>query len=227
MFSSIMANYITFLGFTDEFLSLIFLIYLFFKKNDYIYSYRMLLFLKISVVIIIILGIISNLYNTPQISWKYVIIDIVMALKPISYLTFGFLFANKKSLKDISGLLRKPVYLLIIIFLFLALVSQFTNIGMSDDNRYGISSFKFVYGYAGDFGNIVIACVVILFWRSLTKKTLINNIFIFLGIIVIFLTTKFQNYIFCVIIGILIIFQKAIKKNNIITYLFIFFYVCY
>lgn len=139
--------------------------------------------------IFLILGLLGNSLYKYQNSIFLVLLGLVFYLKPILSISLGMMFLENKS---IHGIVRNQIKLIklevTIIFIF-GIINLLINsgifgvhidIGMTHDFRYGIPSYKFIFGTAGE---LVLACVyfISILFMQYNKR---NSKYIFMCVII-------------------------------------------
>lgn len=162
-FQAILERLSVYFSLSDEFFSLFGLyIFLFRSKYKYVFSnYPLVKTIFKAVYVIISLGIIS--------SFKYKIQHslIVNLLDLFSFVKFFILFFFSLWLLEkcrISKTLH-AIYVLVCIYLIVGfifmLISQFVDIGMVFEKRYGLNAYMFINPNPGDYSSILIISLVI------------------------------------------------------------------
>lgn len=177
--------------------------------------------------IIILIGLIGNVFFKFNISWNEIFRDIVVFLKfPLIYF---ILISNDFSIKmanNISKITIKFIKLMICIIFIFGILSLFFNFGMSQDEiRHGIRPYMFLYSHPT---YLVLSSILMLaIINSIEGNNMIFEIMLIV-IIIISLRTKgivtIAAYIFAKYI------MKNIKSNkilNIICIVFIIFVFSY
>lgn len=142
----------------------------------------------ISCFLIFIIGILSNFVYNIQESKIAIIYDILSMYKIFIY-TIGFQFLVKDdNTKNIINFFDKPAKIFLIIATVCMIISQFVDIGMRGQKRFGFYGFNFIYTHAHIYSMMILMCSVIITYNS--KKNTILNKYIILSIIQMFSTTK-------------------------------------
>ncbi len=163
-----------------------------------------------------IIGFISNMKSGIINNWNAIVLDAFAIYKPfVAFFTIRYL-VNSFNKYGVVYLLSSLSKIWIIVVFFLAFVSQFLNIGMTEGQRYGIKAFTFVYDNPSIFG---ITTIIALINIATTQKR--NNILLFyflMACLSLLLTTK-GIFISFIIFTILIYFfnrEGKLKFRNII-----------
>ena len=155
---------------------------------------------------IFILGIISNILYPIYPSIVSVLIDAFTCFKPLLILIIlpGFLKSNEQISASIIFLYFSRIY--IVIVFVLGLISQVMDLGLTEDSRYGINAFLFVFPTHSSFGITVIACVLILGMARIRAH--IFSLYFVLAFVTLLLTTKGVIYSFLSVTVFLFFFKK-------------------
>ncbi|WP_040463642.1 hypothetical protein [Amedibacillus dolichus] len=180
-----MLSHVLNIGFIGEFIyvwAVFYLVIIGVKRNRLNKIHIKILFLLI---LILMIGIIGNLLAIYKPPFKGIVMDIVNFTKlPICFISFSLFWDNT------SFIVKEDTMHMITLFAkiftaiaFLSLILNFIlPIGMGDDIRYGIESFKFIYDSAAWLNQYWIFIVIVLFASiSLNRK---NSTFLFLALIV-------------------------------------------
>lgn len=171
-----------------------------------------------NIIITYLIGLISNLQSNLIVSPPPIIIDMLTMYK--QFLVFVLL---RKVLSEherhvfVNFLTPLSKFYIILTFI-LALLSQFVNIGMTFDERYGIKAFSFVFGNPSVFGISVIACLLIISASTLPNRKFV--LYVLLSFVTLLQTTKGVIYSFITVY--FIIFFIDNKANIKIRHLIIF-----
>lgn len=193
--------------YVDEILVIAYVSYFICKKSSF--SATDIKVMRLAFIVICI-GFISNIQSGLIKNYFAILVDALWLLKiPASYLVMkhiGKTYGDGSQTKKLY-----PFAFAIITAMFVCgIISQFTNIGMTDGSRYGISTYSFIIGNAGYCG--MWACVLFLICIFHIK----NNIIIHLGELfvttIIILTTKGIPFMALGTYWMYIIFRN--KKNR-------------
>lgn len=198
------------LKYTDEIVTIFFLIYIFFcliKKR--ITVSKRLFRIIICLLSIFVIGLFSTLIFNIQDNVIAVLLDIISFFK-LFICTIGLNFL----IKDIDGkILLKPMdrfaKLFLIVGFICSILSLFFNMGMRGQERFGIYGFNFLYRYAHIYSMMILACCLIVIHN--TNKNNSFNIYIVFAIIQMILTTKGPSIIWAACI---IIFSYYFSKHR-------------
>lgn len=214
--TSVISNFFSSLSNSDEILTIVYLIFVFImllrnKGNiDVFFCYCVIV-----IIITTIIGLLSNHFSGFQITIFPKMVDILMSMKILITFTFyyGISFHNTK--EYINEKMEVFAKIFISCLFFLGTISQFIlNDMVLIEKRYGLRPFKFVYDFAGDTGFLVLALMIIIMLKP-NKLKMNDYIFILLGGLVIFETTKIQAMIFPIALLGMGLFKKLKMKVNI------------
>jgi hypothetical protein len=192
--TSVLSNFFNVLSNTDEILTIIYLLFICFMlfRNkgsiDEFYLYC------VSIIIITtVIGIASNHFSLFSIDVFSKNIDILLSMKLL-------------------------IKIFILCLFIIGTISQFVfNDMVLLDKRYGLYPFKFVYNFAGDLGFLIIALMIIIMFKK-DKLNFNDYIFILLGGLTIFETTKIQVMVFPIALFAMGLFKKMKMKINMGTF---------
>ncbi|MGK0605899.1 hypothetical protein [Enterococcus gilvus] len=217
--TSVLSNFFNVLSNTDEILTIIYLLFICFMlfRNkgsiDEFYLYC------VSIIIITtVIGIASNHFSLFSIDVFSKNIDILLSMKLLITFTFFYgisFYDTKEYINEKLGFFAK----IFILYLFIiGTISQFVfNDMVLLDKRYGLYPFKFVYNFAGDLGFLIIALMIIIMFKK-DKLNFNDYIFILLGGLTIFETTKIQVMVFPIALFAMGLFKKMKMKINMGTF---------
>lgn len=189
-------------------LSFLYCLYLFFKSK----LLRTDAIIIISALLLIALGVISNISSKITTDIFSICIDIIALLKIIvPFIAARYLAIQDKN-KNIIKYLLAISKLFIISAFICGTISLFADIGMSGEKRYEIPSFYFIFNNEGRLGFMIACCLLIIIIAEINKK---KHIFYeILAIAVMIYTTKGTIYIiFIVYFVLLIMWRKRYKLS--------------
>ena len=107
-----------------------------------------------------IVGIMGNLIHKFQASWLNVAVDILACSRFFIMYCFArrIAYDSQKVLRTCTAIAKFSLMLLTIFMV----VSQFVDIGMSEGTRYGIRSYKFLFGHPTNFSAAVVGFISII-----------------------------------------------------------------
>lgn len=112
---------------------------------------------------VIILGLIGNLSSDVGRTTRGIVLDILYFAKIYICLVGSSLYFQKKGgIRDISRTLSVELHVFITVGLLLAIVSQFSNIGMTHGYRFGFRAFQYIYSSPGMLSQYCIFFLIIL-----------------------------------------------------------------
>lgn len=212
LFQNIISNYIFKFRFFDEIYFFV-IFFMFFviitmrpERKRYLSSEERRLIKYIPILIII--GLIPNIIYKYQLNKIAIMKDILCICKFMLCYFMSLVVGNNldkdKLLKKISGYSRVYVS---VIFLF-SIINIFKDIGMSFGYRYGIRSYKFLYNHP----TYLVFSLVVLITVLIAEGNKRNNLYIFLGLISLFLTFRSKAIVY-IFICIFVCFKvKKITK---------------
>lgn len=157
---------------------------------------------------IVLFGVVSNLLSGINNSLFSIGVDIVAETKLLfSYFALKYFLSDREKQATINMLL--PLAKLFTVSSFLcSIVSIFTDIGMSGDERYGISSFKFIFTFNFQY----VAVYVLVFGILVCNTKMRDNVritYYVMAIISLILATKAPPIMFSIIfVGLAFYFKK-------------------
>ena len=120
--------------------------------------------------ILLFVGLIGNARMVPKQPSIAVLLDILSNFKlylfAVSIMDFDI---SKNTQAKLNDMLSKFIRLIIVILFVCAIISQFIDIGMTDDIRHNIKSFKFIFGNAAGLNTYYYTYMVIF------SATIYNN----------------------------------------------------
>lgn len=179
----------------DEILALICMIYsviLFLKKKLDAEDQVSLVFL----IMVIAIGILSNIMNQLAYSWFSIIVDVISETKFL-WVLFAFkYYITSNAYNDMSQMLRPGAKWFCYFAGIFSIVSQFINIGMTENERYGIKSYNFVFPMSFQFLAVALVAIAMLSNSKNYKNNKIPYAAVCIGLI---LATKSSPLLFSVI----------------------------
>ena len=168
-----------------------------------------------SIILIIIWGIISNIYSGISRTTFSILVDAIAETKVIAcFFLMRFTF-NQRSRNDfirIWVLLSKCYLFFALIF---GVLTLFVNTGMYSQVRYGIPSYHFFYEHAFQFTTVEISALLIVeLWEYRVYRK-INKKWLYFALVALGLTTKAPAFVFIAIALFLIPYLKRKKKISV------------
>lgn len=203
-------NYgIPFVGYADEFFSLISLLLIIswaseerIDRND-----RRIITLLI---VLTIVGVISNIFSGLINNIYAILLDAFWQWKVfVCYIVAKNIMRRSVNKDRILNKLQLCSKIFLIIAFLCGIVSCFVNIGMTNGYRYGIPCYYFIFRNEGRFG--IIVSLALLFVKIKNKK--LWSIYDFMAIVLMILTTKGTVYIIIAIYIMLMCFFYG-KRNG-------------
>lgn len=174
-----------------------------FKRHDII-TLTLLVF-------VILIGLISNYFSEITNDIVPILVDVVASTKVITTFFASKYFLNNKQKKEIIELLVPISKIFIIAASICSVLSQFVDLGMTYGSRFGIKSFRFVFQFSFQYIAIYIWILgVIVFSQKISQKK--KNVYYFLALISIILTTKGPALVLAFVFVVLSLYFKKHKK---------------
>ncbi len=168
IYQKLISNYISLMDYFDELLLLIagFIIFYFRFKTKIDINNNLKVLLSLGILILII-GLLGNLVNHYQKSLFLILIGGCFYLKPILTLIISEkIDENFDYMTFLKSQQRIIKFQILIIFIF-CILNLFFDINMTHDYRYGIRSYKFLFGTGGE---LVLYCIYFFFILFLFDK---------------------------------------------------------
>ena len=170
---------------------------------------------KISVLLliaVIMIGLLSNVISKLSYNWFSVFVDVISETKFL-WTLFAFKYYITSTVYcNMSKTLRSFSKWFCYLAGLFAILSQFVNLGMTENARYGIKSYKFIFPMSFQFLAVALVAIAML---SISNKKHKNNLcyaFLCSGLI---LATKSSPLLFSVMfIFLLIYFQKRAQLKT-------------
>ena len=170
---------------------------------------------QISVILLIAvigIGILSNIMNKLAYSWFSVAVDAISETKFLWTLFAFKYYITSSAYDDMSRALRPLAKWFCYLAGVLAVVSQFINLGMTENERYGIKSYNFVFPMSFQFLAVALVAIAVLSISRNYKNNRLSYIAVCIGLI---LATKSSPLLFSVMfVFLLIYFQKRAKLKT-------------
>lgn len=167
----------------------------------------------ILLVVIILIGVCSNIYSGIERSISSIIIDIVAKIKVIfPFIAIKYFFYEKAQI-SLTKILLYPAKFYIIISFFCGIISLFVDIGMyGREARYGFPGYNFIFDFPFQFLVVSMLAILCIIKSNIRKKY--KYIYYFMAVISLILSTKGGNIIFSVLF---IFFCFYFKKRSSIS----------
>lgn len=222
--SMIFGYSIKFLSYVDEVCAITFLLLLFYnaivRKITLDYTDRKIIFM---LSIIIIIGFLSNAFSNLISNYFLILLDALSFTKVfIGYFAIKYLFSKNSinTLVNISSIICK---FLLIVALLLGVISQFIDIGMRGQLRYGLYGFNFVFEYAHEFEVFLIFCVSII----LVSNSKYKDLYLFLTCILLFMSLKGPSFVLSFLLLYLLYYFKYQSRIKLIHFIIPFIIILF
>lgn len=195
--------------YADEFVTFILFIHLFLKFITKKLKIGIEL-KKISIIcfLLMILGMCSNFISGVQTNLYIIILDVVSIMK-IFICTIAIAnMLNLNHAKKISKSLSFLVKLFLISGLIFLPISQLYDIGMRGTLRYGIWSYKFIFGYEHVYSSLILFSLMILYSNDNMEN---KKFYLIISIIQMIFTTKGPSIIWG---GVILFLIFSLKNKN-------------
>lgn len=200
-------------SYLDESFALVALAYLI-LFNKKINKYDIITFSVLLVILII--GLLSNWYSGVDVTIRSIGVDAVTQVKVLTAFFFTKYFLSNKE-KQATIELFVPIAKLFTIAAFLCgIASQFIDLGMAGEVRYGIKSFNFIFAFNFQYiATFLLLLGSIVCSQNITPK--VKHRYYFLAMVAIMLNVKSQALIFTFVFIFLNIVFKKFKRLNFIS----------
>lgn len=174
----------------------------------------------IILLVVILIGVCSNIYSGIERSISGIGIDIVAKIKVIfPFIAIKYFFYEKAKI-FLTKILLYPAKFYIIISFFCGIISLFIDIGMyGREARYGLPGYNFIFDFPFQFFAVSMLAILCIIESNIRKKY--KYIYYFMAVISLILTTKSSPIIFSVLF---IFFCFYFRKRSTISkkvYIFI------
>lgn len=208
-FSDFITIFFKFANYLDEIVAIFLLSYflfdVFFRKKKIEKDIFVWLLIVASIAL---LGFIGNIVFSYQKNLFAVFLDVLATFKYLFiYLGARAILKNSRhDLTSVKSMLWNICSVYIFLLSFLALVNLFFDIGMSNEVRYGIKNFCFIFDIPGILINHCIICALIFIYKKdLNLKTIFRLV---LCIFVMISTLKTRGFILSAALAILLFYNK-------------------
>lgn len=224
IFQNCLIAYIPKLNYIDEtltFMLIILSIFSVFNRNNVINMYSSEIKVVILLLGLLLVGVIGNISHNIQ-PQKIAIYKDILAVSKFSVCYICTLIVSNNIDKDLllKKVAKRSRIYLTIIFLFL-IVNLIHDIGMSMDVRYGVRSYKFLYGHP----TYLVSAIVILLCIVLSdNRKKYDTFIIFEAIAILFFTLRNKAFVFILgyfFMKIAMKYAKTIKIRYILILAFI------
>lgn len=206
------SNYFNYL---DEIVSIIFFLYYLinvFRENFFIEKKDVLIIF--SMILLFLIGIIGNYVNLYQTNIYIIFLDVLSTFKYIFvYLGARCFFSSNQC--EISS--KKQIIFFVEIYLYILFICGCINfvfdIGMSNEIRYGVRNFSFIFSVPGILINHCCVCGIALLSKSKMKK--IDYFSIIICCFIMIMTLKSRGFVLSATLFFIFILKiRDIKKIN-------------
>lgn len=209
MISEYVSQVVQFFKYADEIVAVLFVLRFlgkFLTRYKVVADSRKSLFM---IFVLVIIGIVGNLYSAVQTNFTAIALDIVSNFKLFIcfYGTYDLVRDGEKA-EYILGCFSRISRIFLTVGAICAIVSLFTDIGMRGQARFGIYGFNFIYDYAHIYSIMILVAIMIVMHSDSKHK----YAYIFMAIIQMILTTKGPSIIWAVGILVLIYYMKFHRK---------------
>lgn len=159
----------------------------------------MVLYIYFGLVFITLIG---NFTNELQISWIPVFIDLFTCSKFVFVIIFGALFLRDRV--HVVRMLSAEFKVLLVVMAACGVLSQFIEIGMVGDTRYGMNSFEFVFPHPA-YMSFALVCMLVIFLTDRRR----NRFWIYLifGLMILSLRSKDIGFVVLMLVLLLTVGQ--------------------
>ena len=163
-------------------------------------------------IVVIAIGLLSNAMSGLAYSWFSVFVDVISETKFL-WTIFAFkYYITSDVYSDMSRALRPLAKLFCYLAGLFAIISQFVNLGMTENERYGIKSYNFVFPMSFQFLAVALVAIAVL---SISKDKYNNRLPYAAVCVGLILATKSSPLLFSVMfIFLLIYFQKRAQLKT-------------
>lgn len=166
---------------------------------------------------VIILGVISNILSKLAYTWFSVFVDVISETKFL-WTLFAFKYYITSTVYDeLSRKLRSISKWFCYLAGWFAIVSQFVNLGMTENARYGIKSFNFIFPMSFQFLAVALVAIAVLSKSKDGRNNQMPYLAICVGLI---LATKSSPLLFSVMFVFLLIYFKRRDQIKVRTLIF-------
>lgn len=171
-------------------------------------------------IIVTVIGLISNLVSGLAYSWFSIFVDVISETKFL-WTIFAFkYYITSDVYADMSIALRSFAKWFCYLAGFFGIVSQFVNLGMTENARYGIKSYNFVFPMSFQFLAVALFAIAVLSYSKEKYNNRLPYAAVCIGLI---LATKSSPLLFSVMFIFLLVYFK--KRNQLKTRTIVFMVV--
>lgn len=165
-------------------------------------------------IMVITIGIISNINSQLNTSWFSIAVDIIAESKVLFVFFAAKYYINNSVIKDLSRVFTPIAQLFFLSAFVCSIISLFVNIGMTGSERYGLNGFKFIFPMSFQF----LAVSMVMFVILMSNEKINNKYFYYIiGSISLMLALKSSPLLFGVFFLFLLLYFRKGKALNIRT----------
>ena len=212
--SELFMEKINILRYSDEVIAIFSIIYIILKLTLTQYKKKCptnIIKLILVVIVLIIIGLISNITAKIQTNLFIIIVDIISNFKIVFISVAMYMMLNKETANDILKKLNVMSKIFIILGIIFGILSLFFNLGMRGEYRYGIYCFNFIFSQAHIYSMFLLFALLVVAFNA--KRDKIFFLYWILVDIQLILTTKGTSIMTC-ICSFLIYIYIYIKKEK-------------
>lgn len=164
--------------------------------------------------VVVIIGLLSNVIYELTSSTFSVLLDVLTEVKVIlSFFAIKYALTDKERQKAIDMI--QPIARLFFISTFItSIISQFTDIGMSHSERYGLQSYSFVFSMAHQYTSVCILMLsLIVFTKKMSERKKI--IYYFMAIVSLLMSLKGPPIMFSIMFVLMSVYFRRYNKLHI------------
>lgn len=161
---------------------------------------------------VIVIGVVSNILSKLAYTWFSVFVDVISETKFLWTLFAFKYYITSTVYEDMSRALRPLAKWFCYLAGVFAVISQFVNLGMTENERYGIKSYNFIFPMSFQFLAVALVAIAVL---SKSKDNKSNRMPYAAACIGLILATKSSPLLFSVMfVFLLIYFQKRAQLKT-------------
>ncbi len=197
--SELFMEKINILRYSDEVIAIFSIIYIILKLTLTQYKKKCptnIIKLILVVIVLIIIGLISNITAKIQTNLFIIIVDIISNFKIVFISVAMYMMLNKETANDILKKLNVMSKIFIILGIIFGILSLFFNLGMRGEYRYGIYCFNFIFSQAHIYSMFLLFALLVVAFNA--KRDKIFFLYWILVDIQLILTTKGTSIMTCI-----------------------------
>jgi hypothetical protein len=224
LFNNIIMQYVPVFTYLDEFIVLLAIFAIIYNlcKNRLEASQITLIVLLL---IVIIIGFIGNVITNYQSSMIAILKDIIAFIKLPIVAIATINFKSDEIFSDSIVILSKIFLVILSVF---CIVSQFVDLGMTWDLRYGVYSFKFLFTHPTFLVYSVVLMSVVIVANGLIRKR--DYIYVLLSMFLLIMSMRDKGFAYAALLFVLVFLlrkNKKVKARYIIMAVLIAFLISY